>query len=328
MLVLLRILLLLSSDIESNPGPSVSDVSSVSSCSSNFTTLFDDAKYTFVHLNVQSIKHKFDILFSELYKINILSFTETWLSPNEIISDSEFPGFSSPYCYCRPHRQGGGVSVYVSNSITSKRRSDLELPSVECVWVQLNILGKLVLYGTFYRPPDEPVSSWDHIAHSIELAFNTGIPNIIITGDFNANLLNNNNNHSIHLRNLLTTYNLTQSVANPTFFTESSSSLLDIVCASDPSLVNLCHVGESFLDQPIRYHCPVYGSLNISKPIQSCFKRNILLYDLGDYDDYRDKLSKIDWDSILDNNNIDRYTDLLTDIILKTARECIPNKTK
>ncbi|PJE78267.1 hypothetical protein CI610_02800 [invertebrate metagenome] len=218
------------------------------------------------------------------------------------------------------------MSVYVSNNLSSKRRPDLELPSIECVWLELSLAGKPTLYGTFYRPPNAPVSCWDHIAHSIELAFNTGISNIIITGDFNANLLSDNN-HSTHLRNLLTTLNLTQSVASPTFFTESSSSLLDIVCASDPSLVNICHVGESFLDQPLRYHCPIYGSINISKPTQKCFKRSIWLYDHGDYNDYRDRLSQIDWDTIFDYADIDKSTNQLTDIILSTAKKCIPFKT-
>ena len=123
-LLFIQLLLLLCGDIECNPGPREyeSDLSSISSCSSNFSTLFNEAKYTFVHLNVQSIKQKYDILFSELYNIDILSFTETWLSPDDITSDSNFPGFSPPYCYCRPDRQGGGVSVYVSNNTSSKRR--------------------------------------------------------------------------------------------------------------------------------------------------------------------------------------------------------------
>ena len=99
--------------------------------------------------------------------INILSFTETWLSPEEITKDTVLPGYSPPFCYCIPHRQGGGVSVYISNAIALKQRPDLELPSVECVWVQLNLSSKVFLYGILDRPPDEPVSTWDHIAHSI-----------------------------------------------------------------------------------------------------------------------------------------------------------------
>ena len=41
------------------------------------------------------------------------------------------------------------------------------------------------MYGTFYRPPNSNVSLWDDIEYSIDLAYNTKIENIIITGDFN-----------------------------------------------------------------------------------------------------------------------------------------------
>ena len=43
-------------------------------------------------------------------------------------------------------------------------------------------------------------------------------------------------------------------------------------------------VGEAFLDQTVRYHCPVFVVFRFSKYKQPCFKRKIWKYESGDYD--------------------------------------------
>ena len=58
------------------------------------------------------------------------------------------------------------------------------------VWVEILIKNKPVLTGTFYRPPNSNASVLYDIVTSIDLAHDTGIKDIIITGDFNLDLLN------------------------------------------------------------------------------------------------------------------------------------------
>ncbi|PJE78229.1 hypothetical protein CI610_02839 [invertebrate metagenome] len=322
--VLIHWLLSLSGDIESNPGPS-SISSSDSSLISNISDLsVSDSNYSFVHLNVQSLKQKLDVLYTELNKFTILSFTETWLNENDISPELSMPGYSDPFCYCRPDRIGGGISVYVKDYISAKRRHDLELRTIECIWIEIVLGSEKFLYGTFYRPPNSPVITWTYISQSIEYAFNTGLSNIVITGDFNANLLVEN--QSSHLRDMLILFNLSQLVESATFYTEASSSLLDIVCASDINVINKCIVGESFLDQPVRYHCPTYGTFNVTKPAKHTFKRNVWLFDHGDYNVFKDKLKHINWNALINVNDINVSVKNFTDTLLDIAKTCIPNK--
>lgn len=96
--------------------------------------------------------------------------------------------------------------------------------------------GQSYLYGTFYRPPNSPVSIWSDIEYSIDLAFNTKISKIIITGDFNANLLTNNY-QSEYLINIMNMYNMTQLIEEPTHFTEETCTLLDVIIVSDTHVV-------------------------------------------------------------------------------------------
>lgn len=84
----------------------------------------------------------------------------------------------------------GGITVYVKNDIPSKRRNDLELISIECLWLEINIRNRKILVGTFYRPPNSTPQVLTDIENSIGLAVDTGISDIVILDGFNLNILN------------------------------------------------------------------------------------------------------------------------------------------
>ena len=46
------------------------------------------------------------------------------------------------------------VGLYVKESLYYKRRSDLESDNLECIWIEIILRNKRVLFGTFYRPPN------------------------------------------------------------------------------------------------------------------------------------------------------------------------------
>ena len=73
------------------------------------------------------------------------------------------------------------------------------------------------------------------------------------------------------------------SINEPTHFTETSSSLLDILLVSNNFHLIVSGVGDPFLNQEHRYHCPIVGIYNFSKPKSKSFARHIWKYDQGDY---------------------------------------------
>ena len=79
--------------------------------------------------------------------------------------------------------------MHVKDSMSCKRRLDLEIDRVECIWLEILLKNKSVLFGLFYRPPNSPASLLDDIETSLDLAFDTNIHNRIVTGDFNLNYL-------------------------------------------------------------------------------------------------------------------------------------------
>ena len=118
-------------------------------------------------------------------------------------------------------------------------------------WFEIKINNKKYLYGTFYIPPNSGQQIWEELEQSIDFALNSN-HDIIITGDFSINQLGNN---STKTENLL--------ITEPTYVTERSSSLLDLVLVNNPHSILYSEVVPPLLDQT-RYH---YRSIESSNQI-------------------------------------------------------------
>ena len=51
---------------------------------------------------------------------------------------------------------------------------------------------------------------------------------------------------------------LVQPIEEPTYFTETSFSLIDLLLVNNKEHLILSEVGDLFLHQDIRFHCPVF----------------------------------------------------------------------
>jgi len=213
--------------------------------------------------------------------------------------------------------------LYVRNSLPSNRRIDIEIPNLECLWVEVVIKKTKVLFGLFYRPPDSQASAWDHINHSIEKALNTGIQKVVVMGDFNENQLGQNQNK---LKNILLQNGLHQAISDPTFFCETSSSLLDPLIVNNIDTLAYCEVSENILEANVRYHCPVSGVLNLQKTRNKTFKRKVWDYKHGNYELYREDITSTDWDSLINRNHLNTAVESVTKTIIEIADKHIPSK--
>ena len=212
--------------------------------------------FSVVHYNIQNILNKVDILGAKLKNFDIISLTETWLNPNTSDECLTIDGFKL-YRRGRRSDRHGGICAYAKTNVYSRRRSDLELPDVEYVWLELNSHQRKFLIGTFYRPPNSTAEILLLIEDSIGLAFDTNISNIFITGDFNLDVLKNSSSRKV--RDICQHFSLEQHITEPTHHTENSFSTTDLVFTSNKKNILLRGVGDPFLEQNIRYHCPVFS---------------------------------------------------------------------
>ena len=172
------------------------------------------------------------------YDIHVIS--ESWLKPevfdDSILIENNLQPFGTNRCVY----PDGGVVVYVRDTLTCRRRPDLEIRGLEAVWIEIKTNSKKVLKGGFHRLPNSNIQYFNHINESRDRAYNTNIADVIILGNFNSNMLHNNNNK---MKELIQIYNMKQLISDPPHFTENSSSLIDLilVCNSSNILTRKCN---------------------------------------------------------------------------------------
>ncbi|MCG8096816.1 MAG: hypothetical protein JAZ17_24870 [Candidatus Thiodiazotropha endolucinida] len=276
-----------------------------------------------MHYNVQSIVPKLDILQTELNSFGILAFSETWLHATVDSNELIFPLFQVPERKDRPHDRYGGVMIYVKEGLDYRRRHDLEPRGIECIWIELSSKHKHILFGLFYRPPSSDANYFSMMLDSLNLATDTGLNDIIVTGDFNLNALALPASRKI--TSLCSEFALCQCINEPTHFTETSESLIDLLFVHNKNSLILSGVGDPFLGQEHRYHCPIYGAFKFCRPKIKSFTRQIWNYDRGDYNLLRTKAADTDWNT-LRNDDVDVYASNIINHLLSIAKDCIPNK--
>ena len=90
--------------------------------------------FSVLHLNIRNLRKNFED-FKELYKtlnlkFSIVCFSETWADDDKLENDSliQLPGYNVLH-QIRKNRRGGGISIFVHESLSFKRRQDLGINS-------------------------------------------------------------------------------------------------------------------------------------------------------------------------------------------------------
>ena len=128
--------------------------------------------------------------------------------------------FQKPFRRDNLKSGGGGIIVYVRNDIIAKRRTNLEINDIDCLWSEISPRkGKSFLVGSFYRNPNEKSEWLNRFEVLIE---NVLLENkeIIILGDFNKDLLNLSVNNE--WSNFITSFGLSQLISEPTQVTNTT----------------------------------------------------------------------------------------------------------
>ena len=300
-LTIIQLLLLLSADIESNPGPA--------------------SNVSFVHLNVRSLRPKLDLVAAELSNTyDFILITETWLDKNASSDTLSMPDFHSPIRKDRDGR-GGGVALYIRNSFFFKRRSDLETDNTEGIWIETEINKIKFLIGTFYLPPKADPLIRNYISDSIYLASVDNIDNIFIFSDFNINFLSKFNSF---IHDAMCTFDLEQIINEPTRYdTAGSKSLLDPIITNCSRYIT----DSGTLDNFCSDHCPVYCRLSLKRAKKISFNRVIWDYGKVDSDGLKHGVLSTDWGSLVDEFDINSSAISFTSELMRIAKQNIPHKS-
>ena len=324
-------LILLSMDIQTNPGPvPCPPVSSFSNsffsfCNWNLNTLSKDNFYRISLIEAHN----------SIFNYDIISLCETSLNEETKIPENSFKNYQFKSANHSSGEKKGGVGIFYKNDLPLKIRHDLSFE--ECIVCELKFGRKNIFFTVLYRNPIYKVDSPEFVSFmanvedlykkiKCEKPYAT-----FFTGDFNAHSLNwwtegDNTNEGIELDKLFTDLNLTQVISEPTNFQEHCRpSCIDLIITDQPNLVLNSGVRDSL--DPTCKHQITFCKINFSMPPPPVYNREVWLYNNADILSITRAASLFPWRERL-NCIFDPslQVELLNETILNIMSNFVPHK--
>jgi hypothetical protein len=142
----------------------------------------------------------------------------------------QFSDIFGPYDWPRTIRVtvpqlGGGVTIYVKNSLYYKVRTEISINNLEILWVEIrNSNNDNFLVGVIYRPPNSNLHIWELFCESVDKALDSDLP-LFLVGDYNCDMLSNSSNY---FKKILNRLNLENVVLEATNFTTGTGTCIDL----------------------------------------------------------------------------------------------------
>lgn len=202
------------------------------------------------------------------------------------------------------NRSGGGVAIYIRNTINYEWRPQIIPDEMEAVCIDvMKPNSKAFTILSSYRPPNGDSDKFYKCLETIIAKVDNEGKELFILGDLNTNLLSVETNKTKRLfKGLAELYQLTQLINEPTRITESSKSLIDIILTNMPNRI----VCSGVLPLGISDHCLVFA---VRKIAIQCTKKHKVVESRNfknfQAESFRTDLSSMPWDNIktFDNPN-------------------------
>ena len=277
-------------------------------------------------LNIQGLRNKteeIDIwLKSQKYNLDALCMTETWLTSDELSLGIYIGELQLVSGFSRTNKRHGGVGIFIKKDLhytVLKNIENLNKESdFECCAVSLDTLNTILV--SIYR---SPLGNMDIFFNSmnecLERIFKCN-KQIIITGDFNINFMNLDNN-VINFKNLLLSFNLKITISEPTRISRFSSTCIDNVAT------NIELYETKVIDTDLSDHRAILFSIptpNLPMMETSNF-RQLTEENLYFFEHF---LSQENWTEIFNSNDVNTVYDNFLNRFLYAFNLFIPKTSK
>ena len=187
---------------------------------------------------------------------DVIVLTETRFNENS--QHSFLDGYESFHTF-RRHRGGGGVSVYVGESIQATKLRHLSLctETIESCVVMLRDVVDVVIFG-IYRLHTDTIENFNSKLQDMLQDVAVSKKQIILTGDINIDLLSRDNYHVNNFVNSMNSIHLLPVITKPTRFAPDNTgknSCLDHIWVN-----NLSNYVSGIIYIDMTDHCPSFYS--------------------------------------------------------------------
>lgn len=291
-------------------------------------TILPGKGLSLIHLNARSIRNKMPQIKTELWNkgIDILCFSETWLTDINPSADFDLDGYNMFRLDRARVMRAGGVCVYVDENYSCDtemyKHLNRSLIHIEIQWLVVTKgKAKKLLIANIYRPPEGEKAEFINIlgglvAQIVEIErFD-----VILTGDCNINVLVDD----VHKENLYSTlddYQLRQLITTPTRYAEGGT-LIDLM------FTNIVHINTSGVANiNISDHLPVFAKIKREKYNHS--KKSFIGRSYKNYNVVRFKLAFVeaDWAEFDECNEVERCWELYYNTLSTILDRDCPVKT-
>ena len=284
-------------------------------CLNNVKTIITPDDFSLCTLNVNSLSKNLDTFLNSIcinneYKLDLLSFCETKLT-NDIENLYDIQGYQK--ITLNNNRQSGGLIIYVKNEFNNfEIRNDLnrKLDHIETLFTEIKIDDKSVLYGIVYRRPN---TNFQDFLNEIEIILDVVSrenKTLIMSGDFNVNLLDYDKNVNVrNFVNLFVSHNLFSTIVKPTRVTGATSTLIDHIWTN---IYSNCNSNGIFYDK-ITYHYPIFSTFSNLKNKTHNNVKSFEEIKFRNYNSVKSELLNVDWSLVLNSSICDfAYDNFIT----------------
>ena len=317
------LLIILSNDIELNPGPPI-----------------QTGGFNFAHWNINSLgKDEFsrvNLLQAQnaIHNYDIISLCETSLNdeaqiPNPLMEGYEFKHLNHPSGDKR-----GGVGIFYKETLPLTIKSDFNFD--ECLVCEIRLGNRKIFYSVIYRSPSNHASSPEF--HKFLTNFEDLTKKIrdekpyasFYVGDFNAHCQNwwpegNTNAEGVTIDQLASSLGLEQLISDPTNFEPGKNpSCIDLIFCDQPNIV--LESGTRPSPDTICKHQVIFGRLNLHIPPLRPYFRKIWHYNKANTNAIKQSISCFDWTRKLANRDPSWQIALFNKTLLNIMSNFIPNE--
>ena len=253
------------------------------------------------------------LLSSLQFNCSIIGISETWLNAKSppLFALNGYKEIRKD----RAHGRGGGVLMYISNSLSFKPRNDLSFPreTAECLCVEIDLpKDKNFVVCVVYRPPTSDVTDFLDDLESVMLTVNSSNKSVCFMGDFNIDLLSNSPN-SIRFQNILDSNAFSVMIDKPTRISDHSSSLLDniFIKAIKPHYLSQSGLFYAEISDHLPVFCLLYNLQSIGAQTKSV--RNARKITDVKVSRLNADLHSANWDDVLACDDVERAFDVFWD---------------
>ena len=295
----------------------------------------NDNDFTVTHYNINSILAEGRLgelaIVCETLKIDVLIITESKLCntiPNNLISIS---GFHEPLRRDRT-RHGGGVLIYISESLTFQQKTELQSDKYEHIWADIRVKDKLYSINALYRPPNEDNDSHTEFLDEANIILSKlaqhKADNKVLASDLNFG--------NVYCKApilppkpldrsapaLFSSYGFTQQIDIPTRVTETTTSLVDLIF-----LFNNDNLQSHGTLPRIADHDGTFVSFHCFQEKVKPLTKTIYDYKNADEKGLIDFIKNYDYNSAVFTKPIHEQPEIFTNILSDAFSKFVPTKT-